>query len=89
MIAFNKSKTGTKHTQETIEKMRQAGKVRTGALNGRFGTKWMYNPSTLESCCVKVDGFERFQKEGWVFGRTFKKGENDEDSFRCKSNQGL
>jgi hypothetical protein len=67
VLKANKAREGTKHTPDAIEKMVQAGRLRTGERNGRFGSRWVSN--STENRCVKADEVEGYLHEGWALGK--------------------
>jgi hypothetical protein len=60
---------GKQHKFEVIEQLRKNGKKLVGSINGMFGTKWVFNPSTQETRCIKVEELPVFKEQGWVLGR--------------------
>jgi hypothetical protein len=64
---------GKTHSAETLEKMRQAKTAHgLGKNNSQFGSFWIYNETTGESCKTKGD-----IPEGWIRGRKIGTRRND------------
>lgn len=57
----------TTHSEESLQKMREAGKLRIGSKNSQFGSIWITNG--IENKKVKKDSIV---PEGWYKGRTQK-----------------
>jgi hypothetical protein len=65
----NKMKIAAKERYKNSEKMQITLKNRTGNNNPSFGSKWMYNPITLEIKKIDKININTFLEKGWIFGR--------------------
>lgn len=62
---FSQAFRGKKHTEETLQKLRNKPKL-LGNKNGSFGSRWMTDPTTLVSKKISADRIEAMKVLGWI-----------------------
>ena len=66
---FRYDSSGKHHSDETKMKMREKGKLRTGAKNSMFGRMWIHNELVQVNATIEKAWLYDYMEQGWKVGR--------------------